>query len=71
MVNTMENHNVVVKTKQQMADEYGVCRKTFTKLLIRKRIKLGRGLIYPKEPQLIYSVLGKPDFGNEYLSCIP
>lgn len=45
----MENHNGGVKTKQQMADEYGVCRKTFNKLLQKKKIKLDRGLISPKE----------------------
>jgi len=56
----MENHNGVVKTKQQIADEYGVCRKTFTKLLIKKHIKLGRGLIYPKDQKIIYSILGSP-----------
>ncbi len=67
----MENHNGVVKTKQQMADEYGVCRKTFAKLLIRKRIKIGRGLIYPKDQDLIYSALGKPYFGRDYAPFNP
>ncbi len=56
----MENHNGIVKTKQQIADEYGVCRKTFAKLLIRKRIKIRRGLIYPKDQKIIYSALGDP-----------
>jgi hypothetical protein len=28
----MEIHNGGVKTKQQMADEYGVCRKTCFKI---------------------------------------
>jgi hypothetical protein len=57
----MENHSGGVKTKQQMADEYGVCRKTFNKLLLRKQIKLDRGLIYPKEQILIYTKLGIPN----------
>jgi hypothetical protein len=57
---TMENHYGGVKTKQQMADEYGVCRKTFNKLLHRKRIKLDKGLIYPKEQVIIYKKLGIP-----------
>ena len=56
----MENHNGVVKTKQQMADEYGICRKTLNKLLKKKRIKIARGLIYPKDQELIYSRLGYP-----------
>lgn len=57
----MENHVCGVKTKQQMADEYGVCRKTFNKLLLKKRIKLDRGLISPKDQQNIYDKLGIPN----------
>jgi hypothetical protein len=49
-----------VKTRQQMADEYGVCRKTFTRLLAKQKIKLGRGVISPKDQLLIYSKLGIP-----------
>ena len=45
----MENHNGGVKTKQQMADEYGVCRKTFIKLITEQNIKLRRILISPRE----------------------
>jgi hypothetical protein len=56
----MENHSGGVKTKQQMADEYGVCRKTFNKLLRKKRIRLDRGLISPKDQQNIYDKLGRP-----------
>lgn len=56
----MENHYSVVKTMQQMADEYGVCRKTFSKLLQKKQIILGRGLIYPKDQANIYTELGMP-----------
>ena len=57
----MLNHNGGVKSKQQMADEYGVCRKTFNKLLLKKKIRLDRGLISPKDQMLIYYKLGKPD----------
>jgi hypothetical protein len=56
----MENHYAAVKTMQQMADEYGVCRKTFSKLLQKKQIILGRGLIYPKDQENIYNELGIP-----------
>jgi hypothetical protein len=56
----MENHSGGVKTKQQMADEYGVCRKTFNKLLRKKRIRLDRGLISPKDQLNIYDKLGSP-----------
>jgi predicted DNA-binding protein (UPF0251 family) len=57
----MENHNGGVKTRQQLADEYGVCRKTFIRLLSKKRIKLERGLISPKDQMTIYKKLGIPN----------
>jgi hypothetical protein len=43
-----------------MADEYGVCRKTFSKLLLKKNIKLGRGVIPPRDQIIIYHKLGVP-----------
>jgi hypothetical protein len=49
-----------VKTKQQMADEYGICRKTFSKWLVKKNIRLGRGLISPRDQLAIYTELGDP-----------
>ena len=57
----MESHKGGVKTKQQMADEYGVCRKTFNKLLLKEHIQLTRGLISPKDQLNIYDKLGTPD----------
>ena len=57
----MENIGGVVKTKQQMADEYGVCRKTFHRLLQKRQIVLDRGLIYPKDQEHIYRELGLPE----------
>jgi hypothetical protein len=66
----MENHNGGVKTKQQMADEYGVCRKTFNKLLQKKQIKLDRGLISPKDQINIYTELGSP-YGHEKFPNFP
>ena len=57
----MENNISVVKTKQQMALEYGVSRKTFQKLLQKRQIILDRGLIYPKDQENIYNELGLPE----------
>lgn len=57
----MENHNSIAKTKQQMADEYGVCIKTFDRLMKKNKIKLDRGLIYPKQQLNIYNKLGFPN----------
>jgi hypothetical protein len=64
----MEIHSCGVKTKQQMADEYGVCRKTFNKLLLKKRIKLDRGLISPKDQMFIYDKLGVPNISQKFTS---
>ena len=54
-------HNGGVKTKQQMADEYGICRKTFSRMLLKKNIRLEKGLIFPRDQLVIYKKLGKPD----------
>ena len=56
----MNTHYGGVKTKQQMADEYGICRKTFNKLLLKRNIRLERGLISPKDQLAIYNELGLP-----------
>ena len=62
----MMNNNSVLKTKQQMADEYGVCRKTFNKLLKKKNIELDRGLIIPRDQDRIYNELGFPDGNGKF-----
>jgi hypothetical protein len=56
----MEHPYCGVKTKQQMADEYGICRKTFNKLLLKKNLIIERGLICPRDQLRIYDVLGEP-----------
>jgi len=43
-----------------MAEEYGVCTKTFNKWLRANNINIDRGLITPKEREIIYSELGFP-----------
>ena len=48
------------KTKQQLADEYGVCSKTFNKWLKKHNVEVDCGLITPKEQEIIYSKLGVP-----------
>jgi hypothetical protein len=65
----MENLHGGAKTIQQLADEYGVCRKTFSRLLKKKQIKLDRGLIFPKDQENIYNQLGMPkgiNYTNRY-----
>ena len=48
------------KTKQDMAEEYGVCIKTFARWLKRHNIIISRGLITPKQQKEIYNRLGSP-----------
>jgi|GEM_PF-3610597 len=48
------------KTKARMAEEYGVCLKTFSKLLTEHGIFIKRHIITPKEQEKIYSALGPP-----------
>lgn len=62
----MVRHSIGVKTRQQMADEYGVCRKTFNKFLKKKNIKLERGLISPKDQENIYEKLGVPNISLKF-----
>lgn len=48
------------KTKQQIADEYGICTKTLNKWFRSKHIIFRRGLLNPKEQELIYKKFGTP-----------
>jgi hypothetical protein len=48
------------KSKQQIANEYGICTKTFTKWLKEEKLFLKRGLINPKSQTLIYKKFGFP-----------
>jgi len=56
----------ICKTRQQLADEYGICCKTFNKLLKKKGIKLDKGLITPKDQKIIYKTLGIPDNSKKF-----
>jgi hypothetical protein len=48
------------KTKQQIAIEYGICTKTLSKWLNDEKIILKRGLINPKNQEIIYQRFGIP-----------
>lgn len=48
------------KSRQQVADEYGICIKTLNKWLRNESIVIKRGLITPKQLELIYEKLGIP-----------
>ena len=51
---------LVAKTRRQMANEYGVHVRTFTRWLIKHSIKIPSGNITPKHQRIIYNILGKP-----------
>jgi len=48
------------KTRQEMADEYGISVNTFISKLHRVGIDLPKGLIFPATQKLIYYELGLP-----------
>ena len=56
----MKDKKFNAKTRSELAQEYGVCRRTFYSLLKKRNIQLTTGLITPNEQQLIYNKLGKP-----------
>ena len=50
-----------VKTRRQVAAEYGISRRTFYNWLKDSQIKLSqRKLITPKELEQIYATFGRP-----------
>jgi hypothetical protein len=51
---------IQAKTKQQIANEYGICTKTLSKWFKEEKIIIKRGLINPKLQKTIYKKLGIP-----------
>lgn len=49
------------KSRQQIANEYGVCTKTLSKWFKEEKIYIKRGLINPKNQEIIYKKLGIPN----------
>ncbi len=47
-------------TRQEIADLYSVSRKTLKKRLTKHGVILPSGLVYPKDIELIFSLLGMP-----------
>ncbi len=52
--------STIAKTRRQIAGEYGMHVNTLMRKLKKEGIKLPRGLVYPKEQELIYEALGCP-----------
>jgi hypothetical protein len=49
------------KTRQQIAEEYGIHRSTFNRKLKRHGIELPKGLVMPKDIRKIYNAMGLPE----------
>ena len=56
----METPRIKAKTRQQVAEEYGICVKTFNRRLKKAKIQLQSGLIYPCDIRKIYKKFGYP-----------
>jgi hypothetical protein len=50
----------VFMTREEMANNYRICVRTLNSRLADKGIVLNKGLISPKDQELIYSILGFP-----------
>ena len=50
----------MAKTRQQIADEYGISRKTLSRWLKKAEIEVEGYLLSPKDQQMIYQVFGDP-----------
>ena len=55
-----QKNNQTVKTRSQIAHEYGVCRKTFYNWCKEKDLHLPNGLINVKMQEKIYDTFGEP-----------
>lgn len=51
----------MAKTRQQIANEYGVDRKTFNNWLKRANLNVPSGLICPSATESIYNTFGHPN----------
>jgi len=48
------------KTRQELSEIYGINRKTFNRWLTKKNIILPKGLVCPKDQEMIFSTFGEP-----------
>jgi len=57
----MENSHFQAKTRQQIAQEYGISTRTLSRWLLKTNITLPSRLLGPKEQLLIYNEFGDPN----------
>jgi hypothetical protein len=60
MGKNMERSMVRARTRQEIAGEYGIDRKTFYQWLKRARLNVPGGLICPSLLEEIYNTFGNP-----------
>ena len=48
------------KTRKEIAQEYGISPKTLQRWLVKHKIKIGTGLVIPKDQLRIYQKFGFP-----------
>ncbi len=54
------------KSRQQIADEYGISAKTLARWLQRENIQVTKGLVTPREQELIYAAFGQTEKKTHY-----
>lgn len=50
---------IALKTRQQIAEELGIDRKTLYNKLKQANVKLNKGLLTPEEQKVIFELFGK------------
>ena len=60
-MNTPQFDLVTFKTRQEIAAEYGVHRRTLLRWLKRAKIELPKGLVCPRHQFIIYTAFGFPN----------
>lgn len=49
------------KSRQEVANEYGISSKTLSRWLKKEGLGISNGLLTPKEQALIYATFGPPE----------
>lgn len=62
----MEPLFLETKTRQQVAEEYGISVKTLNRRLEKANINVEPGIIFPKTLEIIYSSFGVPKSPIKY-----
>ncbi len=56
----METLTLRAKSKQVVAEEYGICVKTLNRRLKKANIIIEHGVLFPKTLKVIYETFGVP-----------